>query len=73
MSEVYVESLAGTGHSTYDGDGKPAKDSALAVPIDVSFDLQGLPLIIDFNNHRVRHIDAAGLISTVWSVRLCSA
>lgn len=65
MSEVYVESLAGTGHSTYDGDGRPAKDSALAVPIDVSFDLQGLPLIIDFNNHRVRRIDAAGLIATV--------
>lgn len=65
MNEVAIESVAGTGRSTYDGEGKAAKDSALAVPIDVSFDREGLPLIIDFNNHRVRRIDAAGLISTV--------
>lgn len=65
MNDIAVESVAGTGRSTYDGEGKPAKDSALAVPIDVSFDQQGLALIIDFNNHRVRRVDAAGLISTV--------
>lgn len=65
MNQLAVESVAGTGRSTYDGEGKPAKESALAVPVDVSFDQQGLPLIIDFNNHRVRRIDAAGLISTV--------
>ncbi len=56
--------VAGTGKSQFDGDGNPAKQTSFYHPIDLDFDRNGLPLILDFNNLRVRRINGSGIIET---------
>jgi uncharacterized protein (TIGR03437 family) len=70
-----------TGVSGYGGDGGPAVDATLALghvrneppcdpaileqPSHISVDAEGNVYIADSNNHRVRRIDPAGIITTV--------
>ncbi len=56
--------VAGTGQSLFDGDGKPATETSLYHPIDIAFDRDGRPLILDFNNLRVRRIKEDNTIET---------
>ncbi len=56
--------VAGTGQSLFDGDGKPATETSFYHPLDVEFDVEGRPLILDFNNLRVRRINADNTIQT---------
>jgi len=58
-------SVAGTGQSLFDGDGKDALQTSLYHPLDVCFDAAGRPLIVDWNNLRVRRINDDGTIETV--------
>ncbi|MDF0667498.1 MAG: SMP-30/gluconolactonase/LRE family protein [Nitrospira sp.] len=60
-----IHTVAGTGMATYDGDGKPASDAALAGPSGLA--LAGDHLYIaDTFNGRVRCVDLpSGLITTV--------
>jgi sugar lactone lactonase YvrE len=51
--------------SIFDGDGRPALETSFYFPIDLVFDGEGRPLIIDWNNLRVRRIDADGTVRTV--------
>lgn len=57
--------VAGTGKSQFDGDGRDALDTSLYLPLDVEFDPQGRPLILDFNNLRVRRMNDDGAIETI--------
>jgi len=57
--------VAGTGNAQFDGDGRPALDTSLYFPIDVVFDRTGLPLILDWNNLRLRRINADGTVTTI--------
>jgi hypothetical protein len=57
--------MAGTGQSVFDGDGKPARLTSLYYPFDVSFDASGRPLIIDWNNLRLRRIAGNGIVTTI--------
>jgi hypothetical protein len=57
--------VAGTGKSQFDGDGRDALDTSFYLPLDVEFDPQGRPLILDFNNLRVRRINEDGTIETI--------
>lgn len=56
--------VAGTGKSQFDGDGRPARETSFYHPIDLEFDAAGRALILDFNNLRVRRINADGTIET---------
>jgi len=56
---------AGTGISAFDGDGKPALRTSFYLPIQVTFDRAGRPLILDWNNLRLRRLDADGTIETI--------
>lgn len=56
--------VAGTGLSLFDGDGRDALDTSFYYPLDIEFDRDGRPLILDFNNLRVRRIDDDGTIET---------
>ena len=47
------------------GDGGPATNALLSTPIDVAVDGAGNVYIADVNNHRVRMVDAQGLITTI--------
>ncbi|HEY4184054.1 MAG TPA: hypothetical protein VGP07_03255 [Polyangia bacterium] len=59
-------SWAGTGEPAFIGDGKPPLETALYWPMDVEFSpTDGLPYILDWQNHRVRRVDATGKVTTV--------
>jgi hypothetical protein len=57
--------VAGTGQSLFNGDMKGALQTALYYPLDVDFDPLGRPLIVDWNNLRIRRINDDGTVETV--------
>jgi sugar lactone lactonase YvrE len=60
-----IQTIAGTGVATYDGDGKPARDTALAGPSGLALVADRL-YIADTFNGRVRCVElSSGLMTTV--------
>lgn len=59
-----VNAVAGTGVLGFSGDNGPAAGAQLNLPIGVLVRRDGSILIADASNHRVRKIDAAGVITT---------
>ena len=59
-----ITTIAGTGTPGYSGDGGPATAAQLDVPLGVAVDHAGNVYISDFNNARIRRIDADGIITT---------
>jgi sugar lactone lactonase YvrE len=57
--------VAGTGQFGFSGDGASAVKARLALPRGVAVDPKGVLYIADSDNHRVRRVDAAGVITTV--------
>jgi hypothetical protein len=47
------------------GDGGPAEDARLALPIDVTAGPDGRLYVVDWANQRIRMIDGAGIIETI--------
>ena len=61
-----IETIAGNGTPGYGGDGGPARNALLNGPFRVRLDPRNGDLYIsDTGNHRVRRIDASGVITTV--------
>ena len=60
-----ISTVAGDGTSGYGGDGGPATAAQLNRPTGVAVDGAGNLYIADSENHRIRKVDAAGVISTV--------
>lgn len=61
-----ITTVAGTGEATYEGDGMPAREAALAGPSGLATGLDGALYIADTFNGRIRRVDLeTGLISTV--------
>ena len=60
-----INTLAGNGNGSYDGDGIPAYDASLSSPSGVSVDVAGDVLISDSYNNRIRYVNGAGYIYTV--------
>ncbi len=60
-----LTTIAGTGTGSYGGDGGLATTAQLVGPQAVTIDDSGNLYIADTTNHRVRKVDAAGIISTV--------
>jgi DNA-binding beta-propeller fold protein YncE len=60
-----VSVIAGTGVCGYSGDGGPAAKAQLNDPQGIAFDSAGNLYYADANNHRIRRIDANGIITTV--------
>jgi len=64
-SDASIRVIAGTGEAGYAGDGGPATDALLQMPLDVAVDqVRGLIYIADSVNHAIRKIDPRGIIST---------
>lgn len=57
--------VAGSGELAFTGDGKPALSTAFYHPTEVRRGPDGLVYIMDFNNMRLRRIEANGTISTI--------
>jgi DNA-binding beta-propeller fold protein YncE len=49
-----IQTIAGTGASGFNGDGRPLKETSLYWPQDTYVDPAGRLWILDWNNHRVR-------------------
>lgn len=62
---AFIETVAGTGDAAFDGDGRQALETSLYAPVKVGFGSDGRPLIIDWNNHRVRQLLDDGRLLTV--------
>ena len=60
-----ISTVAGTGTAGFSGDGGAATSAQLNYPIGVALDGAGNLYIADRFNHRIRKVDAAGVISTV--------
>ena len=60
-----ISTVAGTGRGGYGGDGGPATAAQLGGPEGVAVDGAGNLYIADSDNHRIRKVDAGGVISTV--------
>ena len=61
-----IETMAGTGETGYEGDGKSAKRATFNLPHEIRFDAEGNYYITDMKNHAIRRVDAkTGKISTL--------
>jgi RHS repeat-associated protein len=60
-----ITTVAGTGTPGFSGDGGPATSAMLADPSGVAVAPDGTLYIADRSNHRIRRVDANGIITTV--------
>jgi hypothetical protein len=56
---------AGTGTRSFDGDGRPVKQSSLYWPVDMEFAPDGPGYVLDWQNHKVRRVEPDGTFKTV--------
>jgi len=56
---------AGTGQAGWNGEEIPREQAWLYYPMDVEFSAHGETIITDWNNHRLRAVDASGIVRTV--------
>src|SRR5262245_873530 len=56
--------LVGTGEAGFSGDDEPARKTRLYSPLDVEFAPDGTMWILDWNNHRIRTLEADGTLRT---------
>ena len=59
-----ITTVAGSNLSGFDGDGGPATSAKLKQPADVALGPGGVLYIADYGNHRIRMVDASGIITT---------
>jgi sugar lactone lactonase YvrE len=60
-----IQTVAGNGNSAFSGDGGPATQAGINVPVDVYLDSSGNMFITDQFNNRIRKVTPGGIISTV--------
>lgn len=60
-----ISTFAGTGVAGFSGDGGPATQARLNLPVAVALDAQNNVLILETGNRRVRRVNGAGTITTV--------
>jgi RHS repeat-associated protein len=60
-----ITTVAGNGQSGSSGDGGPATQAAMYLPMGVAVDPSGNIYIAEHWGHRIRRVDASGIISTV--------
>jgi sugar lactone lactonase YvrE len=64
IADGTITTVAGTGVSGFNGDDILATAAQLNEPTDMDFDADGNLYIADFNNHRIRRVDAVTKIIT---------
>jgi sugar lactone lactonase YvrE len=60
-----ISTVAGNGTYGFSGDGGPATSAELGHPVAVALDLSGNLYVSEFDNRRIRKVDAAGIITTI--------
>lgn len=64
-SEGIISTVAGNGRAEFSGDEGPATEAGLNNPMDIAVDPEGNLYIADTLNHRIRRVDASGIITTI--------
>ena len=64
MQRGTISTVAGTGVAGFSGDGGQATTAELRAPHSIVFHPDGRLLICDIGNHRIRIVDASGVITT---------
>ncbi len=59
-----ITTFAGNGTGGYSGDGGPATAAQMKNPYGMVFDAAGNMLFVDYQNHAIRKVSPAGIIST---------
>jgi sugar lactone lactonase YvrE len=59
-----ISTVAGNGTNGFSGDGASATNASLSYPTGLTLDATGNLYISDYENHRVRKVDHAGIITT---------
>jgi NHL repeat len=65
VAQGIITTIAGNGTSSFSGDGGPATSAGLSGPDSVVVDSAGNLYIADWDNNRIRKVDATGTISTI--------
>ena len=65
MAGKYTNITGLFGKINYSGDGGAATNAGLSWPWDVVLDSEGILLIADYNNYRIRKVSTNGIITTV--------
>ena len=60
-----ISTLVGDGTASYGGDGGMASSASLNKPTGVALDTYGNLYLSDSTNHRIRMVDASGIITTI--------
>ena len=60
-----MSTLAGTGERGYTGDGGPASAATWGAPKAIRCDAAGDVIVVDTENHAIRRINAAGIVTTI--------
>jgi len=60
-----LTTICGDGRRDYGGDGGPAEDAVLDLPVATAFDQEGRMLIMDQANQRIRRVENDGTMRTV--------
>jgi len=72
VSTGLISTIAGSGVSSYGGDGGAATSASIKQPIGVAVDSSGNVYIADTGNHRIRKVTVStGLISTIAGTGTC--
>jgi len=64
-SSGVITTVAGNTAYGYSGDGGQAAGASLNYPYGVAVDASGNLLVADWNNHRIRQVNAGGIITTI--------
>jgi hypothetical protein len=59
-----ITTIAGTGTFGFSGDGGPAAAAQISTPVGVDVVPDGGVLVADYDNHRIRRVSPAGVITT---------
>jgi trimeric autotransporter adhesin len=59
-----ISTFAGNGNANYSGDGAQATNAEINNPTGIAFDASGNLYLSDYNNNRIRKVDAQGVITT---------
>jgi sugar lactone lactonase YvrE len=64
-----IDTFAGSGSAGFSGDGLPARESQFYWPQDVTVTpSSGQLIVVDWNNHRIRRVEADGTVETIIGV-----
>ncbi len=65
VSTGLISTVAGTGTASYSGDNGQATSATLSSPTGLAIDNSNNLYIAEYGNHRVRKVDATGIITTI--------